>query len=83
MKINLLTTSMIPALLTSALLSQSVYAADLEITITNATQGMYYTPLIIAAHKGDASMFNTGDTASVELQALAEGGAISGMETFF
>ncbi|MEW6996400.1 spondin domain-containing protein [Colwelliaceae bacterium BS250] len=81
MKIKLLTASIVPSLLTSVLLSQSVYAADLEITITNATQGIYYTPLVVAAHGGDAKMFNTGDMASTELQALAEGGDISAMVT--
>lgn len=54
-----------------------VNAADLEISITNLTQGIYYTPLIVAAHNGDAHIFKTGQMASSELQALAEGGDIS------
>lgn len=81
MNIKLLTASIVPSILSSVLLSHSVYAADLEITITNATQGIYYTPLIIAAHSGDTKIFNAGDMASTELQALAEGGDISEMAT--
>ncbi|NMR95104.1 hypothetical protein HKB38_27270, partial [Vibrio parahaemolyticus] len=32
-----------------ALGSASVNAAELEITVTNATKGIYFTPLIVAA----------------------------------
>ena len=66
------------ALLTS-ITSTNVNAAELEITVQNLTQGIYYTPLIIAAHTGDAAMFRSGTMASPELQALAEGGDISSM----
>ncbi|GAL35810.1 hypothetical protein JCM19240_4745 [Vibrio maritimus] len=57
----------------------SVNAAELEITITNATKGIYFTPLIVAAHNSDLVMFRTGQTASAELEAMAEGGDISGL----
>ncbi|WP_370738937.1 spondin domain-containing protein [Thalassotalea litorea] len=61
--------------------SGNVWAQDLQITVTNLTQGMYFTPLVIAAHSADASMFVVGESASPELQAIAEGGDISGMGT--
>lgn len=54
-------------------------AADLEITITNATKGIYFTPLIVAAHNSDLVMFRTGQSASAELESMAEGGDISGL----
>lgn len=57
----------------------SVNAAELEITITNATKGIYFTPLIVAAHNSDLVMFRTGQAASAELEAMAEGGDISGL----
>ncbi len=56
-------------------------AAELEITITNATKGIYFTPLIIAAHDSDTSMFTLGETASSDLEAMAEGGDISGLSS--
>lgn len=56
-----------------------VQAAELEVTVTNLTQGMYYTPLVITAHTSDAMVFRSGSVASAELQAIAEGGAIDGM----
>ena len=59
----------------------SASAAELEITIKNATQGLYYTPIIVAAHTSDATMFRVGSMASAELQAMAEGGDISGLST--
>jgi hypothetical protein len=56
-------------------------AQDLNISITNLTQGIHFTPLIVAAHNSDASMFSVATTASAELQAMAEGGDISGLNT--
>ncbi|ENC6709489.1 spondin domain-containing protein [Vibrio harveyi] len=62
-----------------ALGSASVNAAELEITVTNATKGIYFTPLIVAAHGSDLKMFRTGEAATPELEAMAEGGDISGL----
>ena len=62
-----------------ALGSASVNAAELEITVTNATKGIYFTPLIVAAHGSDLQMFRTGQAATPELEAMAEGGDISGL----
>jgi len=59
--------------------SQFVNAQDLEITVTNLTQGIYYTPLLIGAHTGNMSLYQLGQTASSELQMMAEGGDISGL----
>ena len=56
-------------------------AADLEITISNLTQGIHFTPIIIAAHTDSAVMFRSGEAASPELTAIAEGGSIDGMAT--
>jgi hypothetical protein len=45
---------------------------DLNISITNLTQGLHFTPLIVAAHNGDASIFSVATTASSELQMMLE-----------
>lgn len=52
----------------------SAQAAELEITVTNATKGIYFTPLIVAAHGSDLHMFKVGESATAELEAMAEGG---------
>ena len=54
-------------------------AAQYEVTVTNTTAGIHFTPLIVAAHSPSATMFNTGAQASTQLQAIAEGGDVSGM----
>lgn len=61
--------------------SSQVQAQDLSITVTNLTQGLHFTPLITAAHASDDHIFMVGTTATAELQAMAEGGDISGLVT--
>ncbi|CAK1720765.1 Spondin domain-containing protein [Vibrio crassostreae] len=56
-----------------------VQAAQLEVTVTNATKGIYFTPILAAAHDSNLFMFRTGETASAELESMAEGGDISGL----
>jgi len=60
---------------------QSVQAASLDIKITNLTQGIYYTPILIAAHSDENHLFESGMTASTELQMMAEGGIIAGLSS--
>lgn len=50
-----------------------------EIEITNLTNGTYFTPLLIAAHDPRFHLFQPGSPASNELQAMAEGGDLSGL----
>ena len=59
--------------------AQQALAADLDIDIQNLTQGIYFTPLLVAAHTPDASLFETGQAASAEIQAMAEGGELDGL----
>ncbi len=66
------------ALASSAMLSQ---AQQLDITVTNLTHGIHYTPILIGAHAKETMLFKTGEAASAELQAMAEGGDISGLST--
>ncbi|MFC3032265.1 spondin domain-containing protein [Pseudoalteromonas fenneropenaei] len=60
--------------------SMSSHAAELEITLTNLTHGVYFTPLIIAAHNQDAHLYQLGEPASLALQAMAEGGDIAPLQ---
>jgi len=59
--------------------SSTVAAQDLSITVTNLTQGLYFTPILTSAHTSDNHIFMSGETATAELQAMAEGGDISGL----
>ncbi|WMN60898.1 spondin domain-containing protein [Pseudoalteromonas xiamenensis] len=63
----------------SFLASSQVMAASVEVKITNLTQGIYFTPLLVAAHSGDSHLYQVGSKATLQLQAMAEGGDISGL----
>lgn len=54
-------------------------AADFNVRIVNLTNGIYYTPFLVAAHPEGESLFSTGQPASANLQAMAEGGDIAGL----
>jgi hypothetical protein len=58
-----------------------VAAQDLSITITNLTHGMAFTPVLVAAHDASGNLFDVGAAASANLQAMAEGGALTGLQT--
>lgn len=71
-------------LLSSALLlstSALTQAQELDIQVTNLTQGIHFTPILVAAHDGDTKLFKSGEMASPQLQMMAEGGDISGLST--
>jgi len=67
-------------LLGSSSISQ-VQAQELDIKVTNLTYGIHFTPILIAAHDGDTSLFKSGEMASPQLQMMAEGGDISALST--
>lgn len=54
-------------------------AAEFEVTVTNITAGVYFTPLIASAHPANVAMFELATEASPQLQAIAEGGDVAGM----
>ncbi|MDP5032283.1 MAG: spondin domain-containing protein [Paraglaciecola sp.] len=64
-----------------AMLSGHAVSADLSIEVQNLTQGIYFTPLAVVAHTPDASLFEVGQTASTEIQMMAEGGSLDGLST--
>jgi len=67
------------ALSSALLLSSSLVASDIEVKITNLTKGISFTPLLVSAHNASAKLFMGGTPASANLQAMAEGGDISGL----
>ena len=68
--------ALLAALLTA---TQPANAVDFNVRITNLSNGIYYTPFLIAAHSQGTSLFSVGQPASANLQAMAEGGDISGL----
>ncbi|MDO6748459.1 spondin domain-containing protein [Gilvimarinus sp. 1_MG-2023] len=70
------------SIITGALLSASgAQAAEYTIDIQNLTRGSVFAPLVVAAHSGSDSLFMVGESASTAVQAMAEGGDISGLVT--
>jgi len=62
-------------------LSGAASASDqtVQVEVTNLTNGTYFTPLLIAAHAPNVHLFQLGTPASTSLQAMAEGGDLSGL----
>ncbi len=48
-----------------------------EVTITNATYGQQFTPMLLVTHAADVRLFEIGAPASSELSMLAEGGNVA------
>lgn len=51
-----------------------------EVTVTNLTKAQSFTPLLVVAHHPRVSLFEVGQPASAELEALAETGATGPFE---
>jgi len=72
---------LLASLLTAGCMNISAATAqDLTIEITNLTNAVYFTPLLVSAHNAQTRLFQPGVAASASLQAMAEGGDISGLE---
>ncbi len=65
----------------SLLFSQHALAQNFTVAVTNLTNGLYFTPLLVAAHPSATHLFMAGSVASANLQAMAEGGSITGLST--
>lgn len=73
--------SIVTSVAAAALLGGSLQAAEVDVTIVNMTGASYFTPLLVSAHPDSVRLFETGMAASDALQAMAEGGDISGLGT--
>ena len=67
------------ALCAACMVAGNVAATDLTVRVTNLTHGIYFTPLLVAAHPAETGLFVAGEPASASLQAMAEGGDIAGL----
>lgn len=69
--------SLAAGVLTLCLMSTSAYAGGddvYEVTVTNITAGISFTPLLVVSHKKGHPLFTLGEPASPELTRIAEGG---------
>ncbi|WP_133408458.1 spondin domain-containing protein [Parashewanella tropica] len=73
--------TLVKSMMLTAAVSLPATAAQLEISVTNLTHGNHFTPILVAAHGADTSLFKAGEKASPELQKMAEGGAIDDLVT--
>lgn len=65
----------------TALASCATSAAELEIQLTNLTQGIHFTPILITAHNSEEHLFELAMPASTALQTMAEGGNLDPLLT--
>ncbi len=72
-------TALALALTAATLLSNPTLAREVRVEITNLTNGTYFTPLLVAATDRDTHLFEVGKQASAALQAMAEGGDLTGL----
>jgi hypothetical protein len=59
--------------------SMNVY----EVTVTNITKSINFTPVMVAAHKRNVNFFDVGESASAALERVAEGGDTSQIAALF
>ena len=60
----------------AAVMSTQTHAVELQVTLTNLTQGMSFTPRLLVAHNADIDLFEAGVDASTPLAWVAEAGVI-------
>ncbi|NQY81044.1 MAG: hypothetical protein HRT47_12105 [Candidatus Caenarcaniphilales bacterium] len=59
----------------------SVSAASFEVKVTNLTQSQSFTPIIVSSQGRMINIFGAGEAASSEIEAVAEGGDTSSLQT--
>lgn len=69
------------ALCAAMVLGVNAYATEVRVEITNTTHGIYFTPLLVSGHDAGTHLFQAGVAASAHLQAMAEGGDLTGLIT--
>jgi len=76
---------LIAVVASTALLSSASQAALVEVEVTNLfeTNGLAFTPVWMGFHDGTFDSFDAGTASSASLQALAEGGDLSGITADF
>ncbi len=57
--------------------------ANYEVTVTNITKSIVFTPIMVAAHHDNIQLFELGQPASDAIAAAAEGGDTSGVAAMY
>lgn len=69
--------SVLALLAAAALPAQAQQRVQYEVTITNTTYNQRFTPLLLATHRPEVSVFKPGAPASPPLRMLAEDGNVA------
>lgn len=69
--------ALIGGLLLASPFAASADGASYHVTITNLTNAINLTPILVASHRRPAGLFTPGVAASADLTAIAEGGDTS------
>ncbi len=72
-----LTAAAVSGLLMSSTAATADGSASYQVTITNITNSINFTPILLASHRKGVSLYELGSPASDELTAIAEGGDIA------
>jgi hypothetical protein len=74
-------TAFVAALIFSSSSALADGKATYDVTITNLTNSISFTPILVTSHRKPVSIFELGSLASDELSMLAEGGDVEPMTT--
>lgn len=69
------------SIISTLLVSTNINAANLDIELINLTHSIAFTPILVAAHDQQTSLFHSGESASTALQKMAEGGNTADLKT--
>ena len=72
-----LTAAAVSGLLMSSTAATADGPASYHVTVTNITNSINFTPILVASHRKGVSLYELGSAASDELTAIAEGGDIA------
>lgn len=72
-----LTAAAVSSLLMSSTAATADDSASYQVTITNITNSINFTPILVTSHRKGVSLYEPGSPASDELTAIAEGGDIA------
>ena len=64
-----------------ALAAPQAMAERYDVSVQNLSSGNWFTPLLVAAHPDELSILELGEPASAELEAVAEIGDISALQS--
>ncbi|MCL2915412.1 spondin domain-containing protein [Shewanella corallii] len=81
MKKSLSALLVVSAMTTAPAIANDYYHGNkqYQVTVTNLTKGISFTPLFAATHRSGVGLFTLGEPASYEMSRVAEGGDISGL----